>query len=130
MQKNKDHMLKKYFSVNTHDIEDNPSNYDICDFIATKFRQFPWDGSTSALSKKVIEFIDSFGEMKSSIAALSIYVLYDVLNVTELIDELPLDTIQIMKFRPIVRDIIITDIVNYIEPKIDLNNLIQTHLQK
>ncbi|WP_446471521.1 hypothetical protein [Xenorhabdus stockiae] len=127
-------MSKKKFSLkdydfNKNDIKDDPINYDLCDFIAHKFRGLPWNGSASELSKQVIEFIDSCAEDKVPIAGLSIYVLYNILDSEELVDEHPLDVVQVLKFRPAVRHTIVSDIRNYIQLKVDAQNLIKTHLK-
>ncbi|PHM59541.1 hypothetical protein Xish_03660 [Xenorhabdus ishibashii] len=85
-------------------------NYNTCYFIAVKLATFPWNDSISKLKKNVIEFINSFGMHKYSIATLSVHVLYNAIFKKKL-HEIKLDLKMIRKLK-----IIIIIIVNYVDP--------------
>lgn len=87
--------------------ENKYRNYDICGLIAAKLASFQWNDSISILKKNTMEFINSFGTKKHSIATLSLHVLHDAIEEKEL-HELKLNFNMIRKLRKII-----SMIVNY-----------------
>ncbi|WP_446471506.1 hypothetical protein [Xenorhabdus stockiae] len=88
-------------------------NYRTRDFIAVKLATFSWHDSVLALKKKAIEFINSFGEYKDSMAALSVHVLHNAILKKKL-HEMKLDLKMIRKLRAVIMAIVHhVDPINY-----------------